>query len=110
MRTDISSRSPAGDAVVLAAATVAEALISGRAPNEEAVFAFVASVISAARRGDHHAAELAWDLARGLEENLPPGQAWAETRGQLSAVKLVAWLLLEPTSDARAMTSMHAHR
>jgi len=95
MRSDGSRAPTASNAVVLAAARIAEDLISGCAPSEEAVFTFAASVVRAARTSDRRAGQLAFELATGLLEKVPPGRVWSETRGRLSTTKLFAWLLLQ---------------
>ncbi len=83
------------DALVLAAAQIAEDLVSRCPPREETIFTFAASVVSAARAADPHALALAFELADGLLEGVPADPAWGETRGGLSTTKLFTWLLLQ---------------
>lgn len=80
---------------MLAAARIAEDLVSGCTPSEKAVFTLAASAVRAARVSDRRAGE----LAASLLENVPHGRVWAETRGRLSATKLFAWLLLQAVPD-----------
>ena len=80
---------------MLAAARIAEDLVSGCSPSEEAVFTFAAGVVRAARTSDRRAPQLAFELATGLLDNVPAGRAWSETRGRLSTTRLFAWLLLQ---------------
>ena len=96
MRSDGSPIPAASDALVLAAARIAEDLVASCSPSEEAVFTFAASVVDAARSSDRRAAQLAFELATGLLDNVPAGRVWSETRGRLWAIKLFAWLLLQP--------------
>lgn len=84
---------------MLAAARIAEDLVSGCTPSGEAAFTLAASVIGAARAADPRAGQLAFELAANLLENVPHGHVWAETRGRLSATKLFAWLLLQAVPD-----------
>lgn len=101
MRSDDGSPpSAACDAVVLAAARIAEDLVSRCLPSEEAIFAFAASAVRAARISDRSATPLAVELATGLLDSVPPGRAWSETRGRLSTTKLFAWLLMRSQADA----------
>lgn len=90
----------ASDALVLAAARIAEDLTSRCSPSEEAVFAFAAGVVRAGHSSDRRAVPLAFELAAGLLDNVPAGRAWSETRGRLSTTKLFAWLLLQPHHEA----------
>jgi hypothetical protein len=93
--------SPAArDALVLAAARIAEDLISRCSPSQEAVFAFAAGVVGAGQRSDRRAVRLAFELAAGLLDNVPGGRAWSETRGRLWTTKLFAWLLLQAHREA----------
>jgi len=84
----------ASDGLVLAAARIAEDLIARCTPSEEAIFAFAAGVVTAARSSDRRAASLAFELAAGLLDHVPAGGGWSETRGRLSTTKLFAWLLM----------------
>jgi len=97
---DDSSPSAASDAVVLAAARIAEDLVSRCLPSEEAIFAFAASAVRAAQISDRRATPLAVELATGLVDNVPPGRVWSETRGRLSTTKLFAWLLSQSQAEA----------
>jgi len=95
MRSDGSPAPAARDALVLAAARIAEDLEARCSPSEEAVFTFVASVVSAGLSTDRRAPHLAFELATGLLDNVPAGRVWSESRGRLWATKLSAWLLLQ---------------
>lgn len=95
MRRERFPASGPRDALVLAAAQIAEDLVSRRSPSEEAIFTFAASVVTAARAADPHGLALAFELANGLLDGVPADQAWGETRGGLSTTKLFTWLLLQ---------------
>ena len=85
---------------MLAAARIAEDLVSRCLPSEEAIFAFAASAVRAARISDRRATPLAVELATSLVDNVPPGRVWSETRGRLSTTKLFVWLLLQSQAEA----------
>ena len=85
---------------MLAAARIAEDLVSRCLPSEEAIFAFAASAVRAAQISDRRATPLAVELATGLVDNVPPGRVWSETRGRLSTTKLFAWLLSQSQAEA----------
>lgn len=95
MRDNSSSGPATTDALVLAAAQIAEDLLSDCSPSEEALFSFAASVVEAGRSSDRRAASMAFELASGLLDHVPAGRAWSETRGRLWTIKLVAWLHLQ---------------
>jgi hypothetical protein len=101
MGRDAPPRSAASDSLVLAAARIAEDLISRCSPSEEAVVAFAASAVAAARTPDERAGPLALELADGLLNGVPAGRMWDETRGRLSAMKLFVWLLLQSPQAAQ---------
>ncbi|MBA3420907.1 MAG: hypothetical protein H0U12_03285 [Thermoleophilaceae bacterium] len=95
---------------MLAAARIAEDLVSRCLPSEEAIFAFAASAVMAARISDRRATPLAVELATGLLDNVPPGRVWNETRGRLSTTKLFAWLLLRSQAEGDVCGASHGPR
>lgn len=101
-------RSEICDAIVLAAATIAEDLIVGCSPAEDAMFGLSSLIVAADREHDDPAASaLAVELATGLLENVPSGVGWNETRGRLWSLRLFAWLVAQPdshTNDAEPVT------
>ncbi len=99
MRGNSSSGPATTDALVLAAAQIAEDLLADCSPCEEAVFTFAASVVEAGRTSDRPAASMAFELASGLLDHVPPGRAWGETHGRLWTTKLVAWMHLQAFGD-----------
>jgi hypothetical protein len=91
--TESVQGSEACDAIVLGAARIAEDLIAGCSPAEDAVFGLVSLIVAADRARDPAASALAVDLASALLENVPSGVGWNETRGRLWALRLFAWLV-----------------
>lgn len=79
--------------VIGSGALVAESLLTGHPPSDEAMFYFALAVAEAGSASDWKGLGAARELARAIRSELGEHQRWAESRGRLWTLETFAWLL-----------------